>query len=143
MQVILTNPPFGGEEEAGILTNFPDDRRTSETTLLFIQLIMRRLKKAGKGCASVVVPNGTLFGDGVAARIKADMLEHFNLHTIVRLSEGAFALYTDIATNLIFFDTTGPTRDIWFYEQPFPSGTPSAKTTSPSELFVRSGRISW
>lgn len=131
VEVILTNPPFGGEEEAGILTNFPDDRRTSETALLFLQLIMRRLKKAGKGRAGVVVPNGTLFGDGVAARIKADMLEHFNLHTVVRLPEGTFAPYTDIPTNLIFFDTTGPTRDIWFYEQPLPEGRKKYSKTQP------------
>ena len=101
VNVILTNPPFGGEEEAGILNNFPDDRRTAETALLFLQVIMRRLKRGGQGRAAVVVPNGTLFGDGIAARIKADLLETFNLHTIVRLPEGVFAPYTDIPANLI------------------------------------------
>ena len=100
VDVILTNPPFGGEEERGILSNFPEDRRTAETALLFLQLIMRRLKRGGR--AAVVVPNGTLFGDGVSARIKADLLQQFNLHTIVRLPEGVFASYTDIPTNLIF-----------------------------------------
>ncbi|MGY4403732.1 N-6 DNA methylase [Bradyrhizobium sp. USDA 3315] len=113
VEVILTNPPFGGEEEAGILTNFPDDRRTAETALLFLQLIMRRLKRGGHGRAAVVVPHGILFGDGIAARIKADLLEQFNLHTVVRLPEGTFAPYTDIPTNIILFDTSGPTRDIW------------------------------
>ena len=98
VDVILTNPPFGGEEERGILSNFPEDRRTEETALLFLQLIMRRLKRGGRGRAAVVVPNGTLFGDGVSARIKADLLETFNLHTIVRLPEGVFAPYTDIPT---------------------------------------------
>ena len=84
VDVILTNPPFGGEEEAGILNNFPKDRRTAETGLLFLQLIMRRLKRAGRGRAAVVVPNGMLFGDGICARIKADLLERFDIHTVVR-----------------------------------------------------------
>ena len=131
VDVILTNPPFGGEEERGILSNFPDDRRTAETALLFLQLIMRRLKRGGRGRAAVVVPNGTLFGDGVSARIKADLLEGFNLHTVVRLPEGVFAPYTDIPTNLIFFDTTGPTRTIWYYEQPRPEGRKKYTKTAP------------
>ena len=131
VDVILTNPPFGGEEERGILSNFPEDRRTAETALLFLQLIMRRLKRGGRGRAAVVVPNGTLFGDGVSARIKADLLEHFNLHTVVRLPEGVFAPYTDIPTNLIFFDTTGPTTEIWFYEQPRPEGRKKYTKTAP------------
>jgi len=131
VEVIITNPPFAGEEEAGILTNFPDDRRTAETALLFLQLIKRKLKKGGKGRAGVVVPNGTLFGDGVAARIKADLLEQFNLHTVVRLPEGTFAPYTDIATNILFFDTTGPTSDIWYYEHPLPEGRKKYSKTQP------------
>ena len=131
VNVILTNPPFGGEEEAGILNNFPDDRRTAETALLFLQVIMRRLKRGGQGRAAVVVPNGTLFGDGITARIKADLLENFNLHTIVRLPEGVFAPYTDIPANLIFFDTSGPTRSIWYYEQPRPKGRRKYSKTAP------------
>ncbi|MGJ4898650.1 N-6 DNA methylase [Bradyrhizobium oligotrophicum] len=131
VEVILTNPPFGGEEEAGILTNFPDDRRTAETALLFLQLIMRRLKRGGHGRAAVVVPHGILFGDGIAARIKADLLEQFNLHTVVRLPEGTFAPYTDIPTNIIFFDTSGPTRDMWYWEQPLPEGRRKYTKTLP------------
>ena len=131
VNVILTNPPFGGEEEAGILNNFPKDRRSAETAHLFLQLIMRRLKRAGRGRAAVVVPNGTLFGDGICARIKADLLERFNLHTVVRLPEGVFAPYTDIPTNLIFFDTSGPTREIWYYEQPRPGGRRKYTKTMP------------
>ena len=131
INVILTNPPFGGEEEAGILNNFPEDRRTTETALLFLQLIMRRLKRAGDGRAAVVVPNGTLFGDGICARIKADLLERFNLHTVVRLPEGVFAPYTDIPTNLMFFNTEGPTREIWYYEQPRPVGRRKYTKTAP------------
>ena len=91
VDVILTNPPFGGEEERGILGNFPEDKQTSETALLFLQLIMRKLSRAPRpGRAGVVVPNGTLFGDGVAARIKEELLKEFNLHTIVRLPNGVF-----------------------------------------------------
>src|SRR5205807_7159573 len=86
VDVILTNPPFGGEEEKGIQGNFPEDKRTAETALLFSQLIMRKLKTTPKpGRAAVVVPNGTLFGDGVCARIKQELLARFSLHTIVRL----------------------------------------------------------
>ena len=131
VNVVLTNPPFGGEEEAGILNNFPEDRRTTETALLFLQLIMRRLKRGARGRAAVVVPNGTLFGDGLSARIKADLLERFNLHTVVRLPEGVFAPYTDIPTNLVFFDTNGPTGTIWYYEQPRPEGRRKYSKTAP------------
>ena len=95
VDIILTNPPFGGEEEKGIQNNFPDDKRTSETALLFLQLIMRKLRRpvGGKkpGRCGIVVPNGTLFGDGVCARIKEELLKDFNLHTIVRLPNGVFA----------------------------------------------------
>lgn len=118
--VIMTNPPFGGEEERGIQDNFPEATRTSETALLFLQFIMRSLKRGGR--CGMVVPNGTLFGDGVCARIKRELLENFNLHTIVRLPNGVFAPYTSIPTNLIFFDKTGPTKEIWYYEHPLPEG---------------------
>ena len=95
VDVILTNPPFGGEEERGILSNFPNDMQTAETALLFLQLLMRKLRRPPKpGRAAVVAPNGVLFGDGVCARIKEDLLKNFNLHTIVRLPNGVFAPYT-------------------------------------------------
>lgn len=123
VNIILTNPPFGGEEERGILGNFPEDKQTAETALLFLQLIMRKLKRHPKpGRAGVVVPNGTLFGDGVCARIKEELLKEFNLHTIVRLPNGIFAPYTSIPTNLLFFDRSGPTKEIWYYELPLPEG---------------------
>src|SRR5437016_7120013 len=123
VDVILTNPPFGGEEEKGIQGNFPDDRQTAETALLFLQLIMRKLHRrptaAGRPArAAVVAPNRTLFGDGVCARIKEELLKEFNLHTIVRLPNGVFAPYTGIPTNILFFDRTDPTAEIWYYEQP-------------------------
>ena len=125
VDVIVTNPPFGGEEEKGIQGNFPEDRQTSETALLFLQLIMRKLHRnptlVGRPArAAVVVPNGTLFGDGVCARIKEELLKEFNLHTIVRLPNGVFAPYTGIPTNILFFDRSGPTREVWYYEHPLP-----------------------
>jgi type I restriction enzyme M protein len=143
VEVILTNPPFGGEEETGILTNFPEDRRTAETALLFLQLIMRRLKRNGLGRAGVIVPHGILFGDGVAARIKADLLTQFNLHTIVRLPDGVFSPYTDIATNLIFFDTTGPTEEIWYWEQPAPNGRRKYSKTNPLQYEEFAECLAW
>ena len=123
VDIILTNPPFGGEEETGIQHNFPADKQTSETALLFLQLIMRKLKRPGYGSlnggrAAVVVPNGVLFGDRVCARIKEELLKNYNLHTIVRLPNGVFAPYTGIPTNLLFFDRSGLTERIWYYEIP-------------------------
>lgn len=139
VDIILTNPPFGGEEERGILNNFPEDKQTAETALLFLQLIMRKLKRPGHGSekggrAAVVVPNGTLFGDGVCARIKEELLKDYNLHTIVRLPNGMFAPYTSIPTNLLFFDRAGPTKDVWYYEQPLPEGRKQYTKTQPIQF---------
>jgi len=135
VDIILTNPPFGGEEERGILGNFPSDKQTAETALLFLQLIMRKLRRIPKpGRAAVVVPNGTLFGDGVCARIKEELLKDFNLHTIVRLPNGVFAPYTSIPTNLLFFERSGPTKEIWYYEQPLPEGRKNYTKTQPLQL---------
>ncbi len=136
VDVILTNPPFGGEEQASIKANFPEDKQTAETALLFLQLIMRKLRRTDSahpngGRAAVVVPNGTLFGDGVCARIKEELLTQFNLHTIVRLPNGVFAPYTSIPTNLLFFDRSGPTKAVWFYEQPMPEGRKNYTKTAP------------
>ncbi len=137
--VIVTNPPFGGEEEAGIQLNFPESTRASETALLFMQFIMRSLKPGGR--CGVVVPNGTLFGDGVSARIKEQLLRNFNLHTIVRLPNGVFAPYTSIPTNLLFFDRPmdagrgdsriALTEDVWFYEHVLPEGMKNYTKTRP------------
>jgi len=132
VDLVLTNPPFGGEEERGILGNFPEDRRTSETALLFLQLIMRRLRRSpNPGRAAMVVPDGVLFGGGICARIKEELLKEFNLHSIVRLPNGVFAPYTDISTNLLFFDRSGPTKEIWYYEHPLPEGRKKYTKTQP------------
>jgi type I restriction enzyme M protein len=148
VDVILTNPPFGGEKEKGIQGNFPDDRQTSETALLFLQLIMRKLKwqqtpAKRPARAAVVVPNGTLFGDGVCARIKEELLKEFNLHTIVRLPNGVFAPYTIIPTNILFFDRSGPTKEVWYYEQPAPVGRKNYTKTQPMQFEEFKDCIAW
>jgi len=135
VDIVLANPPFGGEEEKGILNNFPDDKQTTETALLFLQLIMRKLKRKKPtqdgGRAAIVVPHGTLFADGIAARIKKQLVEDFNLHTIVRLGEGIFAPYTDIPCNLLFFEQGEPTKQIWYYELLPPADKRKYSKTKP------------
>jgi Type I restriction-modification system methyltransferase subunit len=140
VDLILTNPPFGGEEEAGIRDNFPPDRRTSETALLFLQLIMRKLRRnaksgLGPSRAAVVMPNGILFAGGVATRIKHELLTEFNLHTIARLPNGVFSPYTPIPTNLVFFERSSKaTEQVWYYELPPPEGRKQFTKTSPVRL---------
>ncbi len=144
VDVIITNPPFGGEEERGILGNFPDDKQTAETALLFLQLIMRKLKRAPKyGRAAVVVPNGVLFGDGVCARIKEELLKEFNLHTIVRLPNGVFAPYTGISTNILFFERSSSAKEVWYYEHPLPEGRKNYTKTAPIQYEEFGGCIAW
>lgn len=148
VDVILTNPPFGGEKEAGIKANFPANMQTAETALLFLQLIMRKLRVAGFGAerggrAAVVVPNGILFGDGVCATIKEELLKEFNLHTIVRLPQGVFAPYTDIPANLLFFQRGGPTETIWYYEQPLPEGRKKYSKTAPLQYEELESALNW
>jgi type I restriction enzyme M protein len=139
VDVILTNPPFGGEEEKGIQDNFPEDRQASETALLFLQLIMRKLRRqktpvGWPARAAVVVPDGTLFGDGVCARIKEELLKEFNLHTIVRLPNGVFSPYTLIRTDILFFGGSGPTKEVWYYEHPLPEGRKNYTKTQPIQF---------
>jgi len=149
MDVVLTNPPFGGEEEAGIKANFPPNLQTSETALLFLQYVMRKLRVAGFGAdkggrAAVVVPNGTLFDvNAVPALIKQRLLTEFNLHTVVRLPEGVFAPYTDIQANLLFFDRNGRTEDIWFYELPQPEGRRKYTKTAPLQYEEFADCLAW
>lgn len=112
--VIVTNPPFGGEEEAELAKNMPEGFRTSDTALGFLVYIMEHLKKNGR--CGIILPNGPMFAGGVAAKIKERLLAEFNLHTIIRLPETVFEPYTTIATNILFFDKTKPTKDIWYYQ---------------------------
>jgi type I restriction enzyme M protein len=128
--IIVTNPPFGGEEEKGIQENFPESTRTAETALLFLQFIMRSLKAGGR--CGMVVPDATLFADGVGVRLRKQLLEGYDLHTIVRLPLGVFAPYaTSVRINLIFFERTRPTKEVWFYEQPLPEGRKNYTKTIP------------
>lgn len=120
VDIVVTNPPFGGTEEDGIESNFPSDVRTRETADLFLVLIMHLLKPGGR-CA-IVLPDNTLFGDGVKRTIKERLLSECRLHTIVRMPPTVFAPYTNIATNLLFFDKGLPTEEVWFYEHELPAG---------------------
>lgn len=132
VDVIITNPPFGGMEEDGIESNFPQAFRTRETADLFLVLIMRLLKDGGR--AAIVLPDGTLFGEGVKTRIKEKLLNECNLHTIVRLPNGVFAPYTGIKTNLLFFEKGKPTKEIWYYEHPYPPGVKNYNKTKPIHI---------
>lgn len=118
--VIVMNPPFGGIEEDGIISNFPQAFRAKETADLFMVRIMYSLKQGGR--AGVVLPDGFLFGEGTKTKIKEKLLSEFNLHTIVRLPNGVFAPYTSINTNLLFFEKGMGTKKIDYYSIPLPEG---------------------
>jgi type I restriction enzyme M protein len=132
VDIILTNPPFGGREEDGIESNFPKHFQTRETADLFLALIIRLLKTGGR--AAVVLPDGSLFGEGVKTRLKEQLMEECNLHTIVRLPNSVFKPYASIGTNLLFFEKGEPTKDIWFYEHRVPEGQKAYSMTRPIRL---------
>lgn len=128
--VIIMNPPYGGTEEQSIRVNFPTSLQSSETADLFMAMILYRLKKNGR--VGIVLPNSFLFGDDRSKlAIKEKLLEECNLHTIVRMPEGVFSPYTSIETNLLFFDKTGPTKDVWYFEHPLPEGYARYSKTRP------------
>lgn len=129
VDVILTNPPFGGREEDGIESNFPPHFRTRETADLFLALIIRLLKPGGR--AAVVLPDGSLFGEGVKTRLKEALMAECNLHTIVRLPNSVFKPYATIGTNLLFFEKGEPTQNVWFYEHRVPEGQKAYSMTKP------------
>ena len=141
IDVIVTNPPFGGTEEHGIEKNFPAEFQTRETADLFLQLIIEVLKD--KGRAAVVLPDGTLFGEGVKTKLKKMLTEECNLHTIVRLPNGVFNPYTGIKTNILFFTKGQPTKDIWFYEHPYPEGVKNYSKTKPMKFEEFQTEIDW
>ena len=131
--VILMNPPYGGNELPIVQSHFPDDLADSETADLFMSVIMYRLKKGGR--AAVVLPDGFLFGtDNTKANIKKKLLSEFDLHTIVRLPGSVFSPYTSITTNLLFFDYTHPTKETWFYRLDMPEGYKHFSKTKPMKL---------
>jgi type I restriction enzyme M protein len=141
VDVIVTNPPFGGMEEDGIEANFPAEFRTRETADLFLVLLMRILKPGGR--AGLVLPDGTLFGEGVKTRIKEALLNECNLHTIVRLPNGVFNPYTGIRTNLLFFTKGTPTNAVWYYEHPYPPGAKSYNKGKPIRIEEFDGEKTW
>lgn len=132
VDIVLTNPPFGGKEEDGIESNFPKHFQTRETADLFLALIIRLLKPGGR--AAVVLPDGSLFGEGVKTRLKEALMEECNLHTIVRLPNSVFRPYASIGTNLLFFEKGEPTRDVWFYEHQVPAGQKAYSMTRPIRI---------
>lgn len=141
VNVIVTNPPFGGMEEDGIENNFPATFRTRETADLFVTLIIHLLKEDGR--AAVVLPDGFFFGEGMKTRLKEKLLEECNLHTIVRLPNGVFNPYTGIKTNLLFFTKGKPTEQIWYYEHPYPEGVKSYNKTKPIRFEEFKPEIDW
>ncbi|MBK6717564.1 MAG: SAM-dependent DNA methyltransferase [Burkholderiales bacterium] len=138
---IVANPPFGGMEEDGIETNFPAAFRTRETADLFLVLIMHLLKDGGR--AAVVLPDGFLFGEGIKSRIKEKLLTECDLHTVLRLPNGVFNPYTGIKTNLLFFTKGRPTRDVWFYEHPYPAGVKNYSKTRPMRIEEFAAEEAW
>lgn len=146
VNVIVTNPPFGGMEEDGVENQFPATYRTRETADLFVALVIKLLKSNGR--AAVVLPDGFLFGEGMKTRLKQDLLEKCNLHTIVRLPNGVFNPYTSIKTNILFFtkksESEQPgTQQVWFYEHPYPEGVKSYNKTKPMRFKEFATEIEW
>lgn len=132
VDVVLTNPPFGGIEEDNISKSFSTSFQTKETADMFMLLVIEILRDGGR--AAIVLPDGFLFGEGVKTRIKERLLEKCNLHTIVRLPNGVFSPYTGITTNLLFFTKGEKTKDIWYFEHPYPEGTKSYSKTRPIQV---------
>jgi type I restriction enzyme M protein len=141
VDVIVTNPPFGGMEEDGIEANFPNEFRTRETADLFLVLLMKLLKPGGR--AGLVLPDGTLSGEGVKTRIKEALLSECNLHTIVRLPTGVFNPYTSISTNLLFFTKGISTHEIWYYEHRYPPGAKSYNKGKPIRIEEFESEKAW
>ncbi len=128
---VITNPPFGGMEDDGVGSDYPSDVQAKETADMFLVLIVKKLLKDKGGRGAVVLPDSTLFGEGVKAKIKELLMQECHLHTIVRLPNGVFNPYTSIKTNLLFFTKGKPTDTIWFYEHQYPAGMKSYSKTKP------------
>lgn len=140
--VILMNPPYGGNEKDSVKVNFPTDLRSSETADLFMNIIMFRLKKNGR--CGIIIPDGFLFGtDNVKVNIKKKLFSEFNLHTVIRLPHSVFAPYTSITTNILFFDNTHPTEETWFYRVDMPEGYKNFSKTKPMKLEHFNDALAW
>lgn len=129
VDAIVANPPFGGAVKDGVEKNFPAEFRTKETADLFLVLFIHLLKPNGR--AGIVLPDGSLFGEGVKTAIKKKLLEECNVHTIVRLPQGVFNPYAGVNTNLIFFTKGEPTKEIWYYQLPLPAGVKQYNKGNP------------
>jgi len=127
VNVILANPPFGGIVANNNEKNFPQTYRTKESADLFLILMIHLLKMGGR--AGIVLPDGSLTGDGVKQRVRERLLTECNLHTIIRLPNSVFQPYASVATNLLFFTKGSPTREIWYYEHRLPEGQRSYSKT--------------
>lgn len=132
VDIIVANPPFGGVVGDGMETNFPLNFRTKESADLFLILFIQLLKEGGR--AGIVLPNGSLTGDGVKQRVRQKLLEDCNVHTIVRLPQSVFAPYATVNTNLIFFEKGKPTKEIWYYEHTLPDGYKAYSKTKPIQI---------
>jgi type I restriction enzyme M protein len=141
VDVILANPPFGASVTDGAETNFPQNFRTTESADLFLMLMVRYLKDGGR--AGIVLPDGSLTGDGVKQRIRQHLLENCNLHTIVRLPNSVFQPYASVATNLLFFEKGKPTKEIWYWEHKLPEGVKAYNKTKPSHKSEFDGLKKW
>ena len=140
--LVLMNPPYGGNEKESVKANFPTELRSSETADLFMDIIMFRLKKNGR-CA-IILPDGFLFGtDNAKVNIKKKLLEEFNLHTVIRMPHSVFAPYTSITTNILFFDNTHPTEETWFYRLDMPEGYKNFSKTKPMKLEHFNPTLEW
>ncbi len=132
VDVIIANPPFGGVVSNNNENNFPQTYRTKESADLLLILMIHLLKEGGR--AAIVLPDGSLTGDGVKQRIRQKLLEDCNLHTIVRLPNSVFQPYASVATNLLFFTKGEPTQKIWYYEHRLPDGYKAYSKTKPIQL---------
>lgn len=140
--VILMNPPYGGSEKEDIKQNFPADLKSSETADLFIAVILYRLKKNGR--AAVIIPDGFLFGnDNAKVNLKKKLLTEYNLHTVVRLPQSVFSPYTNITTNILFFNNEEPTDKTWFYRVDIPDGIKHFSKTKPMKLSDFDDCVTW
>jgi type I restriction enzyme M protein len=132
VDVILANPPFGGIVANNNEKNFPQNFRTKESADLFLVLMIHLLKIGGR--AGIVLPDGSLTGEGVKQRVRQKLLEECNLHTIIRLPNSVFQPYATVATNLLFFDKGKPTKEVWYYEHRLPEGQKAYNKTRPIRL---------
>ena len=141
VNLILANPPFGGIVANNNEKNFPTNYRTKESADLFLVLMMHLLKQGGR--AGIVLPDGSLSGEGVKQRIREKSLQDCNLHTIIRLPNSVFKPYATVATNLLFFTKGTPTKEIWYYQHNYPEGVKSYSKTNPLQISEFEGIKAW